>query len=410
MKKYFYILAALSIVPSLSLAQSTNFDAEVDQELDELYANKQAASANVAPAPTGGAVMGTAAQGSQPIYILNQATPTSNANAQAAQVQKQPVALIQSTPLVESKAEMMRKSRQDAEVNTEQKIVEKLEESRLDDEKRRADVLFGNKFEQLQGSSTQIQAENSNVSVTTQQQVPQTPVVVQAAPVLAPLEPKEDLRDVVREELQSVMKLEAPVEQKYFSAILGIGDYPDVKNVRGNYAVGAAFGTKYDALIVEGSFMLSNYSVEKVDLYTNSFYPTMVDTDQYQGAISAKYQLISGMVRPVVGGLVSYSYRKYTWSNNIGYNPYMYNNYNVYNTYNNYGTSSESHAIDLGVTAGVDLELSKKFALGVEYRYMFNLSSRIDNQSLMSGPQYGFGTPLEKLNYNTLALSAKVNF
>lgn len=410
MTKYFYILAALSIVPNLSLAQSANFDAEVDQELDQMYANRQGGAAVAAPAPTSANVTGTAGNGSQPIYILNQATPTSSANAQTQtqQVQKQPVAMIESSPLVESRAEMMRKSRQDAEVQTEQKIVEKLEASRLEDEKKRADVLFGSKFEQMQGASTQISAENSNVSVNTQQQAAQAPVIV------TEVAPKENMRDVVREELQSVMRAEkeaeaAPVEVRYFSGMAGIGEYPDVSNVRGNYTLGAAFGTKYDELLVEGSFMLSNYTVEKVDCCSNSGYPTLVDTNQYQMAISAKYQLMSGMVRPVLGGLVSYSYRKYTYEW-----PYMgtygYNNpYNAYPaSYNTQDNTSDSHAIDLGVTAGVDLELSKKFTLGFEYRYMFNLSSRVDNQSIVAGPQYG--TPLEKLNYYTLALAAKVSF
>jgi hypothetical protein len=404
MKKYFYILAALSVVPNLSLAQAGNFDAEVDQELDQMYSNKQVESA-ASPASARGGIAGTAAQGSQPIYILNQATPSAAASTlvqtQTAQVQKQPVTLIESTPLVESKAEQMRKSRQDAEVQTEQKIVEKLESSRLDDEKKRADVLFGNKFDQIQGNATQIKAENSNVSVNTQQQAVQTPVVVQA-PVITPVEPKENLRDVVREELKSAMKVETPIEVlpaevKYFAAIAGIGDYPDVRNVRGNYALGAAFGTKYDQLIVEGSFLLSNYTVEKVDCCSNPYFPTLVDTNQYQAAVAAKYQLMSSMVRPVVGGLVAYSYRRYNWANVVNSYPYS-----------NYGTTSDSHAVDLGVTAGVDLELSKKFALGFEYRYMFNLSSRVNNQSIVTGPQYG--TPIEKLSYYTMALAAKVNF
>ncbi len=393
MNKYFYILAALSIVPSLSLAQAGNFDAEVDQELDQMYANKQVGAA-------------ATQQGSQPIYIVNQTTPSATsqaqANIQSNQVQKQPVALIESTPLVESKAEQMRKSRQDAEVQTEQKIVEKLEASRLQDEKKRADVLFGNKFDHMQ--------DQDKVSENTQQQAApvQAAAIVQAPVVTTveskePKEPKENFRDVVREELKNAMKVETPVEVapaevKYFSAIAGIGDYPDVRNVRGNYAFGAAFGTKYDQLVVEGSFLLSNYTVEKVDCNCgNPYYPTLVDTNQYQAAVSAKYQLMSGLVRPVVGALASYSYRKYNWANVVNAYPY-----------NNYGTSSDSHAVDLGITAGVDLELSKKFALGFEYRYMFNLSSRVDNQSIVTGPQYG--TPIEKLSYYTMAIAAKVNF
>jgi opacity protein-like surface antigen len=105
------------------------------------------------------------------------------------------------------------------------------------------------------------------------------------------------------------------------------------------------------------------------------------------------------MVRPVLGGLIAYSYRKYDWNSLPNFYPY-----------NTYGTSSDSHAVDLGVTAGVDLELSKKFALGFEYRYMFNLSSRVDNQSIIAASQNQYGTPLEKLSYYTMAIAAKVNF
>lgn len=385
---YFSVLAALMVAPNLSLAQGANIDAEVDQELDQMYANKQAGSAVATPAPVSGSVAGTANHGAQPIYILNQATPTSNANAQTqtSQVQKQPVAIIESTPLVESRAEVMRKSRQDAEIQTEQKIVEKLEQSRLEDEKRRAELLFGNKLEQT----------NSNVTVVSTQPAPAQPIVVQ------PVEPKENLRDIVRDELRAKVAEEVVEKRRsayYFSGLAGVSDYPDVANVRGNYSFGAAMGTKFDSLVVEGSFLFSNYEIEQVDATYNPYYPKLIDADQYQGAIAAKYQLMSGMVRPVLGGLTSYSYRKYTWRDVV----YMGQPYK--------GSSSDSHALDLGVTAGVDLEFNKNFALGFEYRYMFNLTSRVNNQPVFtSGLQSSGGTPIEKLNYYTVAIAAKVNF
>jgi hypothetical protein len=398
---YFSVLAALMIVPQLSLAQGANIDAEVDQELDQMYANKQAGGAVVAPGPASASVAGTARGGSQPIYILNQATPTSNANAQTqtSQVQKQPVAIIQSSPLVESKAEMMRKSRQDAEIQTEQKIVEKLEQSRLEDERRRAEALFGNKLDQSVG--TQIRAENSSVNVNTQQQ--QAAQVAPVAPVIvaAPAEPKEDVRGIIREELRAKVDEDAlskPKSIRYFSGIMGVSDYADVANVRGNYSLGAAFGTKFDYMIVEGSFLFSNYEVEQVDQYYDPRFPKMIDADQYQAAIAAKYQLMSGLVRPVLGGLASYSYRQYKWRD-VMYGGVMQR-----------GNSSDSHAIDLGVTAGVDLEFNKDFSLGFEYRYMFNLSSRVNNQGIYTTGFQSSGTPLEKLSYYTLALAAKVNF
>jgi opacity protein-like surface antigen len=407
-RMYFSVLAALMIAPTLSLAQGANIDAEVDQELDQMYANKQAGGTVSAPRPTA-TVAGTASNGSQPIYILNQATPTSNANAQnqAYQVQKQPVSVIEASPMTESKAELMRKSRQDAEVRTEQKIVEKLEQSRLEDERRRADALFGNKLDQV--NSTQIRAENSNVNVNTAQQQqaavlqPVPVMVVNPTPAPAPVvvEPKEDLRGIVREELRAKKDEEAldkPSAIRYFSAIAGITDYSDVSNVRGNYSLGASFGTKFDFMIVEGTFMFSNFDVEQVDGSYNPQFPKMIDMNQYQGSVAAKYQLMSGMVRPVVGGLAAYSYRQYTWRD-VYYGGTTYR-----------GNSSDSHAVDLGVTAGVDLEFNKNFALGFEYKYMFNLASRTDNRAIYSTGFQSSGTPLEKLSYYTLALAAKVNF
>jgi hypothetical protein len=399
---YFSVLAALMIAPTLSLAQGSNMDAEVDQELDQMYANKQQPQTTyVRPAPTTGSVGGTASNGSQPIYILNQATPTSTATAQSTQVQKQPVSIIESTPLVESKAEMMRKSRQDAEVQTEQKIVEKLESSRLEDERRRADALFGNKL----NNATTISAENSNVNVNTQQQaaVVATPVVAQPVYV-APIErePKENVRGIIREELRAKNdeeSLEKPSSIKYFSGIVGLTDYTDVSNVKSNGTLGVAFGSKFDYMIVEGSFLVSSYDIEQVDASYNSQFPKLIDGTQYQGAIATKFQMMSGLVRPVLGGLAAYSYRQYKWKD-------VY-----YNGQTLRGSSSDSHAVDLGVTAGVDLEFNKTFALGFEYRYMFNVMSRTNNQGVYTtGLQSTGGTPMEKLSYYTLALAAKVNF
>ena len=42
--------------------------------------------------------------------------------------------------------------RQDEEMKTESRIVEKLEQSRMEDEKKRASVLFGDKFDNLQNA------------------------------------------------------------------------------------------------------------------------------------------------------------------------------------------------------------------------------------------------------------------
>ena len=104
--------------------------------------------------------------------------------------------------------------------------------------------------------------------------------------------------------------------------------------------------------------------------------------------------MLGGVVRPVLGGLIAYSYRKFTLTNGL------------------MGQSEDtgySHAVDLGVNAGVDIEFSPKFSLGLDMKYMFNMSSRVTSNYQNSS--YGYvGTPIEKLQYYIAGISARVNF
>ncbi|MGZ3768037.1 MAG: hypothetical protein ACXVCP_05330 [Bdellovibrio sp.] len=404
MKKYFLILAALSVAPVYTYAQ--NLEGDVDAELDQMYSGAQA-QAEAAPAPRA-KISNTAPVSGQPIYILNQATPTSTSNAQLQQqqqhIQKQPTTVIEASPLTESRAEQIRRARQDAEVQTEQRIVEKLETSRMEDEKKRASVLFGDKFNQM----------NNNE----QAQPVQQPVVAQPIQVQHVEEPKENTRDIIREELAAAMKTEEqaavePLKSRYVGAVLGVGDYPDVHNVRGNYALGVSFGSKFDNFIVEGSFLYSNYTVQNqyqyggygynygygYNNYSNGAYPVpnSINVNQYTGSLAAKVQIFEGIVRPTFGGLVAYSYRAFNWSND--YTGYNYTN----------AATANSHAIDVGALVGADLEFSHKYSIGLDFRYMFNLSSRVNaGNTWMSGPQYG--TPIEKLQYYVMSVVGRVNF
>jgi hypothetical protein len=406
MKKYIYILAALSMIPTAGFAQS--LESDVDAELDQVVAPQSVAAPAAPTVAAPAAVVGNSAPVSgQPIYILNQATPTSTATSQSSNqttqsaVQKQPTTVIEATPLTESRAEAIRRSRQDAELQTEQRIVEKLEMSRMEDEKKRANVLFGDKLETQYAPVQQAPVVAPVVVQPVQPvQVQQAPVV--AAPVVVPVqqvqEPKENTRDIIREELAAAMKAEveavpAPTT-KYVAGILGIGDYPDTRNVKGNYALGVAFGNKVDSIIIEGAFLYSNYTKEDA-YYYNPYWPSDIDVDQYSGALAAKVQLFDGVVKPVFGGLVQYSYRKYSWSDS---------SYNYYND-----ETADSHAIDIGAIAGADLEFSPKYSIGFDFRYLWNLSSRVnDKGNQFLTPQYG--TQLEKLSYWVSSIVARVNF
>jgi hypothetical protein len=420
MKKQVLMTAVLSLMTApVFAAQTQAFDREVDAELDQMYSARQAPQTGNQASAT---MPQQGPQSGQPIYIMNQATPVSNAQASAQtqyQVQKQPVTYVEATPLNKSRADQIREARQQVEAETESKIVEKLEVSRMEDEKRRAGVLFGEQFNQLgQAPQQPQQQQQQQAVVVAPAPVAIAPVGVLAAPapVQTAVADPEANRDLVREEVRTALdeekkqKPETPTTQKYFSALAGMGDYPDVKNVRGNYLLGATFGTKFeDTYAVEGSFIYSNYTVQKldsagyyaVDQYGNTIVvPPLVDVQQYGVSMAVKYYLMNGMVRPIVGGVAQYSYRTFSWSaENYG------------GKSNAGGSDASSQAIDLGVITGADFEFSPKFSLGADFRYMFNMNSRVstnNNSYFLTTPSYG--TPIEKLQYYNLSLVARVTF
>ncbi|MBC7741294.1 MAG: hypothetical protein H7061_03795 [Bdellovibrionaceae bacterium] len=365
---------------SSAYAQNQNIDVDVDAEIDQMYSQAQAKKHASQPAQNS-------------VMTTTVVVPQQQSQAQT-QVQKQPTTLIEASPLSDSRADMIRKNRQDEEMKTETKIVEKLEQSRMEDEKRRAAVLFGDKFDNMQNT----QEKSSPTPAATQPPPPPPPV---AHPVY--IEPKETIsREAVREEVRAALteddKAVTTGDSKYFAGLAGIGEYPDVNNVKGNYSLGAAFGTRYDYFMVEGAFIMSNYSVDMNNFAIPSFGGYRVDNydvNQYQGVIAAKYQLLGGVVRPVLGGLISYSYRKFSLTNGAGVSGSQ--------------DTGNSHAIDLGINTGVDFELSPKFSIGLDLKYMFNMSSRVTYNYANS--TYGhIGTPIEKLQYYIAGIAAKVNF
>lgn len=376
MKNHMLLLSIVLLsANAMAQVESQNIDVDVDSEIDQMYQR---------PGTKNTSGNTQTSKSNKSTNVVNQTVVVPQTVSQAS-VQTQPTTFIEASPLSDSKADYIRKNRQDEEMKTETRIVEKLEQSRMEDEKRRAAALFGDKFDNLQNNTP------------AQPAVQMAPAIQVTQPVV--IEERETLsRDAVREEVRMALQDEssaivAPAVSRYFSGLAGIGYYPDVTNVKGNYSLGAAFGTRYDFFLVEGAFLLSNYGVD-VNNYASFNRVDSYDVNQYQGSIAAKYQLLSGMVRPVLGGLVAYSYRKYALTNNYS------------------GASEDtgnSHAIDLGINAGVDLEFSSNFALGFDFKYMFNMSSRVNSNYPNSS--YGYiGTPLEKLQYSVTSIVARVNF
>lgn len=408
MKTYRY-LAVLLMVPAISMAQP-NIEDEVGAELDSMYQQK-----NVAAQPQQSAVPEAKTAGaSAPAVTVNVQAQPQAANTQVAgqsttqvpsvaqtpvatqsvaqvAIQKQPVTNVESSPLTISRAETMRKSREDAEKETETRIVEKLEMSRMEDEKRRSQALFGDRFDEMNkpGEAKAPKAE-----------VVASPVAVKAAPSA------DDVNAIVDARLSE--KLEAKKEEKipnraYFQGLLGITDYPSVTNVKSNGSLGVAGGMKFnDRMLVEGSFSYSQFSVEQRDGVsicngTNcEVYPRITDMDQYTAALALKYQILGGIFRPVVGGVVAYNYRTYQ---------------DQQFTVNNNNASSQ--AVDGGFVTGVDLEFTEKFALGLDYRYLINITNWNNNsgyQRSMSQTVLGGDKQIEKLSYQMFSVFGRLSF
>lgn len=392
-------------VSQFSFAQSSVQD-ELNQELDQLYSqqNRGAAipvsgNAEVVNVPEAGRMSGLPASNSNqsPIYVIQQSQPS---------VQKQPTTVIESSPLKKSRADQMRESRQEVEMNTETQIVEKLEQSRIDDEKRRADVLFGERFDKLNNK----EAASSPQAVVTP--VPVVPVQVQTVPVAEPVqvqrvESEEIEKPSMREELKAALSdIQAEDDSRnylapktYVSATLGLADYPSIDDIKGQYAMGFSVGTKFkDRIVVEGSFLYSRFQVERfyAQAYSpygyspNSYSTKTIDMDQYTGSVAVKAQLFSGMLRPVVGGLLSYSYAQY---HEDSY----------------YVDDSATHAIDAGVLAGADFDVDEEFSIGFDYRYLFNISNRTENNNRISLAGYN-DKQIESQNHYILSLIGKMSF
>lgn len=416
MNKSLSLVLALNVLSAMGYAQ-TNLDAEVDAELNQMYsapASSAAKSDAVASAASAQAPVS-----SQTLTVVNPATGTAVASSATAapivQIQKQPTTVIEASPLTESRAEALRKARQDAEMSTEAKIVEKLEQSRLEDEKRRAQILFGDKL-QSEAAKTEAPAAAPAAPVVAPQ--PQIIIVPQAAPVQPAAIEKKD--EVAEQEVQAATKLESsialdpiqPVMKKYFSGIIGVTEVNDADYVKGNYTMGFSFGTRYnDAYAVEGSFLYSNYEVENVNNIRWIDSLDLFDVNQYSGNVALKYFFLQGMVRPVLGGLAQYSYREFRWSDKNGVKPFNM-------------SDSNSHAFDIGGIMGVEIQFSPTMTLGFDVRYIRNvavnrnystselryLGGAAPTQQQISDWQYGFRTPIEELDHYLYGLSFQVTF
>lgn len=336
--------------------------------------------------------------------IVNQGAPVTTTNdgqqaviinaqpQQTGRVSAQPATVVQAAPVAESRAEQLRKARESAEMANEQRVVEKLEESRLQDEKARADRLFNNNqnAEAVQVQPVQVQqvqpAPQPVVQPVQVQQVQQAP-----APVVAP---EASVKAEVVE--AKIVEEEIKKDRMYVSGGIGTSQYYGAINVSSNAAVALAFGWQpgiNERLNYEGTFMYSNYYINE---YWKPPFVAFKEMSQYNFGGAIKYAFTSSAFRPYAGGLANYTYRTYT---NRG--PCLCANM---------PTNIASSAVDVGVLLGADYRLTREFAVGLEYKYIMNLWAKSDDRYIK--PEYLMNgtTPIENMNYYSVMLFGKYTF
>lgn len=334
------------------------------------------------------------------IVILNNQRSTQLSNQQTGQeatqavIQDQPTNVIEDSPLSMSAAERRRRDRQNLEMQTEQRIVEKLEEARIEDERSRSERLFNKGF-----SSRDQQEQQQQAPAPQQIQVIQAPAPV-AAPVVVEKheEPKVNVREEIRAALDEMKpKDPTPTTQYYVQGLVGLGEYPEAKNVRGNMAMGFALGLiTPERFVAEGTFQYSQYDIDTMQAGYSYSTPAFKEMTQYNFQAAVKYQILGGKVRPVIGAIAGYTYRNYE-DQQYGY-------------YSGSTSDVSTNAFDIGGLVGLDIQLTTSFSLGADFRYMKNVSFR-ENSNYSQSFVYGrTGKAVEEFNYYLGSLVGRFTF
>lgn len=326
------------------------------------------------------------------------------------EVVKQPTTYVEASSIEESRAERLRKARQDIEVQTEQKIVEKLEQSRLEDEQKRVDKIFGGAAAApvvAPAPTTTIQAPIQQVVVPaeTAKVVTQDDLNNTKKEILTAIEVQKTEEKPIVEAAKTVAAVEIAkdVFQKryYIGSNVGLQDYVDVANIDSRGAAGILVGSEVDrSFLVEGGFLYSNYYIQ--DLYWGSGVPLFREMNQWNFSFAAKYQfIINHTFRPYVGAMTSYTYRKYFDRAIItpgGPQPLPPDQ------------EATSWAFDLGLTTGINLLLGDNFEIGAEFRYSTNLFHRSDSDIISANYLPQGAQLVEETDYTTFLINGFYRF
>ena len=198
----------------------------------------------------------------------------------------------------------------------------------------------------------------------------------------------------------AIKKVEEEVKV-YISGGAGVSIFSGVDNISNGLNAGVNIGAAFPQnFLFEVGFAYSDFKLDNYYGYyaspriatRNSVQCTDCRIKEYAGTLNVKYHLFNKTLRPFGGVSGIYRYRTYE-------DDYYGGTYNRYN--------SSSHGFDMGPNFGVDLALSSQFMVGVELKYMINLTNSVSDSHML----YRYRAPDQQLSddlsYFTFGLNAK---
>ncbi len=269
----------------------------------------------------------------QPKVVIYNNHKVDQSSAQAPNISTQPVVRVTGVPITKAPTVELRQSRQEAELMTEQKIVEKLESSRLRDEQERLNKLFP-----LESAKTVVVNGTAITPVDISAQV-QAPSVVQ---------------DTHRENLYFGF------HGGQFGTILKY-----VENLKSYGSFGVSAGSHFQSgIILESSLLFTTHTIvpRKRDAnyrnHADEGYYT--DVDQWSGMLAVKYTPFSSRLKPYLGVVIAYN----QWIYRDQYS-FDYDDCEILRTPYCPSRGFNSHSVDVGLNIGADMKLNNKLSIGL---------------------------------------------
>ena len=313
-------------------------------------------------------------------------------------VSVQPPVKVKGIPVSKTYATELQKSRQDAEIQTEQKIVEKLEANRLRDEQERFNRLFGSK-----NSKKTVVFNTPNKSHIT-----------------------SGMYSSARTSSKGGSTASYRRDRTYAGASAGqiTNLRQQIVNLQSFGSFGAVFGA-YDTsgLMMEGSFYYSTHQLSPQNnffanqgMFGNQFLANNINFNNFNNlffstirqltsALSIKFTPFSGRFKPYIGISAMYNWWFYnhntSFNNNLNFNCHMSYQFCANGFY-------RTHSIDIGLNVGVDLSLTHKVDLG--FQVLVSTMNIYNNHNNVFYNQYYTNSPFFGLNaFNNVNALGGVN-